>query len=316
MPQHSIYLCVYCLDSVGSCRFNYITFERLLLLNLPRYPRIPRYLQRCHDLYIFLYRFSIAEFTTNLSDTFRKKKNEKPLSLNHQRRRKLLVLSKSNLVAIWNGGSNLSYRWILNEDQPDSSKSRKRRKLITKFFLLVSLFTYSFTGISSQWLHQIIIKHNPYHLRGKLSVSAATSPHLESYYLISVFGLVLCERVRLLFNDHLMAFRLCRVARQGETPANRREKKIFHESCDTLAGGYDSHSGSSLNICDAIFATYLCAASVTRIKYKCFRLYFPGDLYADNDVCCGWQKPIVSEYSDSNTSHEPGHQHTKNDSDE
>lgn len=41
-----------------------------------------------------------------------------------------------------------------------------------------------------------------------------------------------------------------------------------------------------------------------------FRLDFPGDLYADNGVCCAWQKPIASNRG-LNMSHESGPINTK-----
>lgn len=131
--------------------------------------------------------------------------------------------------------ATFSYRWILNEDQPDSSRSQKRRKLITKFFFLLSfhLFIYRLCHSRRHNWHSggtkiIIIIYNPYHLFGKLSVfttTIATQPPSQKllFNFCFWFGRV-CERVRSLFNDHLMA---CRVPRQDGTRQLGEKRKYF-----------------------------------------------------------------------------------------
>lgn len=183
-----------CVSSVGSCRFNYITFQRLL--NLAAHsPFCDVFTALSRSIYlsvgIYIYILSIAQLNTNLGDTFRTKEKtvESKSSATGKTFRFSKAISCTNIVAMWNGGNNFSYRWILNEDQPDSSKSQKNTKIDYKLFSFCSLFTYSFTQASSlsstqltQWRwHQIIIKYNPYHLRGKLSVcttdaAAAATP--------------------------------------------------------------------------------------------------------------------------------------------
>lgn len=93
--------------------------------------------------------------------------------------------------------------------------------------------------------------------------------------------------------------RRCQDGRNGEVKRAKWERKKCLCIVWYFAGGDDSHSGSSLNIRHAYRRNRIYFYGILHhfcMKYSCFRLDFPGDLYVVVVDCCCYcacQTPIV-----------------------